>query len=92
MFTWIHLQWHVFLGLGLFLVFIPIIAVINVKWKLVPRKGFMQMTSTLGLRFFIGMMALIYINMISLLVIPSFPLVIPFTVSVVLLFAIMIWG
>ena len=83
MFTWIHLQWRVFLGFGVFPIFIPIIAVINVKLNLVPRKGFMQMTSTLGLRFFIGMMALIYINMISLLVIPSFPLVVPFAASVV---------
>ena len=92
MFEWIHVQWQVFLGLGLFIVFIPIIAVINVKWNTVPRKGFMQMTTTLGLRFFIGMMAVIYINIICLLVIPSFPLTIPFTASVVLLFAIMIWG
>jgi len=92
MFEWIHVQWQVFLGLGLFIVFIPIIAVINVKWNTVPRKGFMQMTTTLGLRFFIGMMAVIYINIICLLVIPSFPLTIPFAASVVLLFAIMIWG
>jgi predicted small integral membrane protein len=92
MFDWIHVQWQVFFGLGLFIVFLPIIAVINVKWKLVPRKGFLQMATTLGLRFFIGMMVLIYINIISLLVIPSFPISVPFAGSVVVLFAILIWG
>jgi len=60
MFDWIHVQWQVFWGLGLFIVCIPIIAIINVKWKLVPRKGFLQMTTTLGLRFFIGMLVLIH--------------------------------
>jgi len=92
MFEWIHVQWQVFFGFGLFIVFLPIIAVINVKWKLVPRKGFLQMATTLGLRFFIGMMVLIYINIISLLVIPSFPISVPFAASVVVLFAILIWG
>ncbi|MBN2324990.1 MAG: hypothetical protein JXQ30_14770 [Spirochaetes bacterium] len=92
MFDWIHAQWQVFFGLGLFLAFIPIIAVINVKWKLVPRKGFLQMSTTLGLRFFIGMIVLIYINILSLLVIPAFPISVPFAASVVVLFAILIWG
>jgi predicted small integral membrane protein len=92
MFDWIHVQWQFFFGFGLFLAFIPIIAVINVKWKLVPRKGFLLMTTTLGLRFFIGMIVLIYINIISLLIIPTFPISVPFSASVVVLFAILIWG
>lgn len=92
MLTWVHAQWEVFLGVGIFIVFIPLNAFLNVKLKLVPRKGFTGMTTTLGLRFFIGMMALIYICLISLLVIPSLPIAIPFSASVVLLFAIMIWG
>jgi predicted small integral membrane protein len=63
-----------------------------VKLKLVPRRGFTGMITTLGLRFFIGMMALIYINLIWLLVVPKLPVAIPFSASVVLLFVIMIWG
>jgi len=92
MFNWIHAQWQVFLGFGLLILCLPVVAIINVKWELVPRKGFLQMTTTLGLRFFIGMIALIYINLISLLVIPSFPISVPFALSVIVLFATMIWG
>jgi predicted small integral membrane protein len=92
MLNWIHAQWEVFAGLGIFIAFIPGIAVVNAVFKLLPRKGFLPMVSTLGLRFFIGMMALIFINMFSLLLIPSFPLSVTFAVSVLVLILIMIWG
>ena len=92
MLTWVHAQWQVFLGIGIFLICLPVNAFLDVKLKLVPRKGFTGMTTTLGLRFFIGMMALIYICLICLLVVPSLPVAIPFSASVVLLFVIMIWG
>lgn len=92
MLEWVHAQWQAFLGLGILFIVIPIIAFINVRWKLVPRKGLLHMTTTLGVRYFIGMMAFIIINILSLLIIPSFPIAVPFTVSVILLFAIMIWG
>lgn len=92
MLKWVHAQWQVFLGIGIFIAVIPINAFINVKLKLVPRRGFLRMETTLGLRFFMGMMALIYINLISLLLIPGFPVAVPFSGSVVLLLAIMIWG
>ena len=92
MLEWVHAQWQAFLGIGILFSCIPIIAFINVRWKLVPRKGLLHMTTTLGVRYFIGMMAFIIINILSLLIIPSFPIAVPFTVSVILLFAIMIWG
>jgi len=92
MLKWVHAQWQVFLGIGIFIAVIPINAFINVKFKLVPRRGFLRMETTLGLRFFMGMMALIYINLISLLLIPGVSVAVPFSGSVVLLLAIMIWG
>ena len=92
MLEWVHAQWQAFLGIGFLFICIPVIAFINIRWKLVPRNGFLQMTTTLGVRYFIGMMAFIIINILSLLIIPSFPIAVPFTVSVILLFAIMIWG
>jgi predicted small integral membrane protein len=92
MWDWIHAQWQVFLGVGIFIAAIPIIAVIDVVWEPAPRKGFIPLESTLGLRFFIGMMALIFIHIGWLLIVPSLPIIIPFCASVILLFAIMIWG
>ncbi len=92
MLEWVHAQWQAFLGIGILFSCIPIIAFINVRWKLVPRNGLLHMTTTLGVRYFIGMMAFIIINILSLLIIPSFTIAVPFTVSVTILFAIMIWG
>jgi predicted small integral membrane protein len=92
MWEWIHAQWQVFLGVGIFVVVIPIIAVIDVVWELAPRRGFIPLESTLGLRYFIGMMALIFIHIAWLLIVPSLPIFIPFFAAVILLFVIMIWG
>lgn len=92
MWTWIHAQWQVFAGLGVFLAAIPAIAVYDVLKKPVPRKGFLGLESTPGLRFFIGMLALIFIHIGWMLIVPHLPIVIPFVMSVILLFAIMIWG
>ena len=92
MWEWIHVQWQVFAGLGVLLAVIPVIAVIDVVCKPVPRKGFMQLESTLGLRYFIGVIAFIFIHIAWLLVVPAKPIVIPFAASVVLLFSLMIWG
>jgi predicted small integral membrane protein len=92
MWTWIHAQWQVFAGLGVFLAAIPAIAVYDVLKKPVPRKGFLGLESTPGLRFFIGMLAFIFIHIGWMLIVPHLPIVIPFVVSVILLFAIFIWG
>lgn len=92
MFDWIHPVWQFWVGISVFISIIPIIAFINVHWKLVPRKGFLPMETTLGVRFFIGMMAFIYIHLGWLLLIPTFSIVIPFVGSLALLVAIMIWG
>ena len=92
MLEWVHPVWQFGLGMAIFVSFIPIIAFINVKWKLQPRKGFLPMESTLGVRFFIGMMAFIYIHLLWLLIVPTFSIVIPFMLSLALLFATMKWG
>lgn len=92
MLDWVHPVWQFGLGMVIFVSFIPVIAFINVKWKLQPRRGFLPMESTLGVRFFIGMMALIYIHLLWLLIVPTFPIVIPFILSLALLFATMKWG
>lgn len=92
MWTWIHAQWQVFVGLGIFLAAIPAIAVYDLVAKPVPRRGFLGLESTPGLRFFIGMLAFIFIHIGWMLVVPELPIVIPFVFSILLLFAIMIWG
>jgi predicted small integral membrane protein len=92
MWNWIHAQWQVFAGLGVFLSAIPAIAVYDVVKKPVPRKGFLGIESTPGVRFFIGVMAFIFIHIGWMLILPGQPIVIPFAASLILLGAIMIWG
>ncbi len=92
MWTWIHAQWQVFAGLGVFLATIPAIAVYDVVRKPVPRRGFLGFETTPGVRFFIAMMAFIFIHIGWLLIVPELPIVIPFAASIILLIVILIWG
>jgi predicted small integral membrane protein len=92
MLNWVHPMWQFGVGLGIFLAFIPAIAFINVKWALQHRRGFLSMETTLGLRFFIGAIAFIYIHLLWLLIVPNFTIIIPFIISLALLFATMKWG
>lgn len=92
MFEWVHPVWQFWVGIGIFISIIPIIAFINVQWKLEPRKGFLPMETTLGVRFFISTMAFIYIHLGWLLLVPTFSTIIPFVGCLILLVTIMKWG
>jgi predicted small integral membrane protein len=92
MWTWIHAQWKVFVGLGIFVSFIPAIAIYDVLRKPLPRRGFLPIDSTPGVRFFIGALVFIYLILGWLLVVPELPIIIPFVGAFILLVVIMVWG
>jgi predicted small integral membrane protein len=92
MLTWIHAQWQVFVGLGIFLSVIPAIAIYDVLRKPLPRRGFLPIESTPGVRFFIGALVFIYIILGWLLAIPELPIIIPFIGALILMIVIMVWG
>jgi len=93
MFEWIRPIPRVFLGVGIF--FASIVALYFLeKFEILdsyPRKGFLPVVSTPGLRFFVGVVVLIYIYLIGLAVVPSYQLV-TFLIGIITLIIIMIWG
>jgi len=93
MLEWIRPIPVVFLGVGIFFSIILIMYVLE-KCGIMdpcPRKGFLPLPSTPGLRFFVGVVALIYIYLIGLAVIPSHQLV-TFSIGVIVVIIMMIWG
>lgn len=93
MFEWIRPLLVVWLGVAIFFSVVLVLYILE-KFGILsvcPRKGFLFIPSTPGLRFFVGMLALIYIFLIGLVVTPSF-LMAPFSIGVIVLIIIMIWG
>ena len=93
MLEWIRPIPVVFLGVGIFSSIILIMYVLE-KCGIMdpyPRKGFLPLSSTPGFRYFVGAIALFYIYLIGLAVIPSHHLV-TFSIGVVVLLIVMIWG
>jgi predicted small integral membrane protein len=93
MFEWIRPLLVVWLGIAVFFSVVLVLYILE-KFEILsvyPRKGFLSIPSTPGLRFFVGMLALIYIFLIGLVVAPSFLIAI-FSIGVIVLIIIMIWG
>ncbi|GAH47518.1 unnamed protein product [marine sediment metagenome] len=93
MFEWIRPIPAVWIGIA---IFFSAILVLYVSEKcgileVYPRKGFLPVISTPGLRLFVGILALIYIFLIGLVFISSF-LIVPFVIGLLVLIIIMIWG
>lgn len=93
MFEWIRPIPAVWVGIAIFFSGILILYILE-KCGVVdmsPRKGFLPIISTPGLRLFIGMLALIYIFLIGLIIIPSLTIA-SFLIGLTVLIIIMIWG
>jgi predicted small integral membrane protein len=93
MFEWIRPLLVVWLGVAIFFSVVLVLYILE-KFGILsvyPRKGFLSIPSTPGLRFFVGMLALIYIFLVGLVITPSF-LMAPFSIGVIVLIIIMIWG
>jgi predicted small integral membrane protein len=94
MWEWIHPIFGVFLGVGILFGIILTLYILE-KTKILktyPRRGFLHIPTSPGIRFFIGMLVLFYICLFALMLIPSFPIIVPFSIGAILLIIIFIWG
>jgi predicted small integral membrane protein len=90
---WIYPQWQVFVGVAVLILSIVSIAVVEAKvGHTFAQKGFLPMPTTLGLRFFIGVISFLLIHFLWLLLFPGTTILIAFLLGVGVLASVMRWG